>query len=71
MFCVKHLLGSDKSRIGRIVNIKDIWRSIDLVQNFGARRPLRMKAEMAPELADDFFVNDLFDKETYYSFRFQ
>lgn len=68
LYRVKRSHAADKSRKGLIINLKDIWRPIDLVPKFGKTCPRKWDASLSCEIAMEFFVNHFFDKETFASF---
>lgn len=61
---------ADRTRNGLIVNLKDIWRPIDLVPKFGKKCPRKWNSSTSCEVAMEFFVNHFFDKETFETFTF-
>ena len=63
---VRHLEGDGTHR-GRIVDIRSIWRPIQLVPVFGERCPSEWTSETAVDLAADLYVNSFMNKSTYYS----
>lgn len=68
LFCVQCILNQDGMRTGMIINVKDIWRQVDLVPNFSRKCPARWTSETSVELASEFFVNHFYDKEIFASF---
>ena len=63
---VRHL-NEDGTQRGKIIDIKTIWRPIQLIPAFGASCPPEWSAETAVDLATELYVNSFMNKSTYYS----
>ena len=67
MFRFIRKIGFDKEREGGIIKLTDIWRPIQLVPVFGKSCPKHWDFNNSVELAQEFFVNSFWEKETYQS----
>ncbi len=68
MYRVTRRLNGDGTRTGMIINLKDIWRQVELVPIFGKKCPRGWTSETSVEEASEFFVNHYFDKDIFASF---
>ena len=61
----------DKERNGtkrwKVVDLKEIWRPIELIPKFPKKCPSSWTSENSVEICDEFYVNCFADKETYQS----
>lgn len=57
--------GHDGSRSGRVINLKHIWRPIDLVPVFGNEYNEEWSFSTSIDDAEEFFVNFYCDKNTF------
>lgn len=65
LYCVRRMHNEDKTRVGHIIKLKDIWRPVDLVPRFGKSCQRKWTASTSCEVAMEFFVNHYFDKESF------
>ena len=56
-----------KTRIGDIIQLTDIVRSVDIVPVFGARKDPHITEKNSLDVPMDFFLNCFSDKEIYHS----
>ncbi|KLO04383.1 hypothetical protein SCHPADRAFT_836422 [Schizopora paradoxa] len=67
MFRFVRDLRPDGSRRGRVVQLLDIWRPIDVIPKFEEQCPEEWTRDNSVELATEFYANSFADKETYQS----
>lgn len=71
MYSLRRSLRADGSRQGGIIQLKHIRRPVTLVPKFRRNIDPRLRKENCMEFYSEFWLNDYFDKETFYSFRLQ
>ena len=62
----RHLNGEGAQR-GKVIDMRTIWRPIQLIPVFGERCPPGWTSETAVNLARELYVNSFMNKSTYYS----
>ena len=67
MYRVARHLEGDGAQRGRVIDVKTIWRPIQLVPVFGERCPPDWTSDTAFDLAAELYVNCFMSKSTYYS----
>jgi hypothetical protein len=59
------LSNGQRARLGDIIPITSVARTVDLVPVFGAQKDLQITAKNTLEYPTDFYLNNFSDKETY------
>lgn len=65
MYRLQRSLDLDGTRKGIIINVTDIWRSVDLIPVFGGSCPEHWTSSTSMDLSKEFLVNRFFDKQSF------
>ena len=69
MYALRRSLRADGSRQGGIIQIKHICKALYIIPRFRPVVDARLTKQNALEHYSEFWLDDYFDKETFFSFR--
>ena len=67
MYRVVRDLDADGVQRGRVIDVRSIWRPVQLIPVFGPQCPSRWTSSTAVDVAPELYVNCFADKATYNS----
>ena len=69
MYSLRRVVRSDGTRQGYIIPVKHFITPVMLIPRHGAKADTRLTKENSLELCSDFWLNDYFNKEFFFSMR--